>query len=311
MCFNPKISIIVPIFNKGKYLSKCIESIVAQTFTDYEVLLINDGSTDDSVNICEQISAKDHRFKLVSQANSGVSAARQKGLELATGDYIIHVDPDDFVDSLFLELLYNAAVKSNADMAICDFYETTLNSERIISQKVSNNPSDLYCQYFTTTHASCCNKLIHRRCIRSDERFPIGINMCEDTIFNIRILKQIKNIEYVNQPLYHYCRYENSITNSTTPKQIYQLFQAYLLLTSITKINYPKAIPYIQSAFCGHILPRLIKTNLTYSEKKEISRKLTKNLWIIPNMKLKTKLFYYILFSNTGIYLQKIILKII
>ena len=122
---NPKISIIVPIYNAEKYLSRCLDSILSQTFCDFEVLLIDDGSTDMSSNICEQYGLKDNRFRIYHKKNEGVAVARQWGLDQAIGKFVIHVDSDDWLEPNMLQDMSLCIMNEDADILICDYYVNT------------------------------------------------------------------------------------------------------------------------------------------------------------------------------------------
>lgn len=115
---QPKISIIVPVYKAEKYIHKCIDSILAQTFANFEILLINDGSPDKSGKICDEYAKKDKRVRVFHKENGGVSLARQLGNDNATGEYTIHADPDDWIEPNMLEELYAKAVEDDADMEI-------------------------------------------------------------------------------------------------------------------------------------------------------------------------------------------------
>ena len=114
---NPAISIIVPVFNAAQYLQECLDSILSQSFNDFELILIDDGSTDNSLSICQSYERRDSRIKIISGPNQGVSAARNKGLNVACGEWITFVDPDDWVEPTHVSTLYNAQ-KKNRDMDI-------------------------------------------------------------------------------------------------------------------------------------------------------------------------------------------------
>lgn len=118
---EPKISVIVPVYKAEAYLHRCVDSIIAQTFTDWELLLVDDGSPDRSGDICDEYASKDARIRVFHKENGGVSSARQKGLDEAIGEYTIHADPDDWVEPMMLEELYKKAKEDDADMVICDF----------------------------------------------------------------------------------------------------------------------------------------------------------------------------------------------
>ena len=122
MEYTPSISVIIPVYKAEKYLYRCVDSFLRQTFSDFEVLLIDDGSPDNSGKICDAYSVQDKRIKAFHKTNEGVSSARQYGLDHAEGEYVIHADPDDWVEPTMLEELYQNAVQNNADMVICDFW---------------------------------------------------------------------------------------------------------------------------------------------------------------------------------------------
>ena len=117
-----KVSIIVAVYNVDKYIRRCLDSIKHQTHSNIEVLLIDDGSKDTSGKICDDYAASDSRFKVIHKENGGVSRARQTGLDAATGDYIIHVDPDDYIDNNMIGELLSEAADKKTDIITCDFY---------------------------------------------------------------------------------------------------------------------------------------------------------------------------------------------
>ena len=131
----PSVSIIVPVYNVELYLSKCIDSILAQSFTDWECILVDDGSKDSSGKICDEYALKDTRIKVIHQTNKGVSVARQVGIDNASGEYSIHIDPDDWVEPNMLEELYNKAKTDDADMVICDYFKHEGGTQTYIEQR--------------------------------------------------------------------------------------------------------------------------------------------------------------------------------
>ena len=131
---KPLVSIIIPVYNVELYLSKCIDSILAQSFTDWECILVDDGSKDNSGSICDNYALKDNRIKVIHQNNSGVSVARQVGIDNVCGEYCIHIDPDDWIESNMLEELYNKAKSDDADMVICDYFKNEDGVQQYINQ---------------------------------------------------------------------------------------------------------------------------------------------------------------------------------
>ena len=169
---TPKISIIVPIYN-AEYQIRCLlDSLLLQTWSHFEVLLINDGSTDESGAICDAYAEKDHRFKVIHKENGGVSAARQTGIEAVSGEYVIHADADDWVEPEMLHDLYEKAILADADIVFCDFYvENNGNSVYRKQEPPSFSPEVVLRAMFQRLHGSCWNKLVRRSW--SPRRVPV------------------------------------------------------------------------------------------------------------------------------------------
>ena len=156
------ISVIVPVYNAEKYLNRCLDSLLTQTYQDFEIILVDDGSTDNSGVICEKYAQRDERISVFHQPNQGVAAARQRGVDMAQGTYSIHADPDDWVGPTMLEELYAEAIESNADMVICDFLVEFHKRTQYASQRIRKCDAE-YClnrMMSGRIHGSLCNKLI-------------------------------------------------------------------------------------------------------------------------------------------------------
>lgn len=221
---SPKISIIIPIYNAEHSLPKMLNSILKQTFCDFEVLLINDGSTDSSGTICNNYTSEDKRFKVIHKKNAGVSAARQTGLENAQGEYIIHADADDWIEPTMLEELYNKAIKENADVVICDFYTNNGNIEKYVKQQPNGlDHISILHGLFQQLHGSCWNKLVSRICYNKYSiKFTAGINHCEDLLTWIQLYQYPIKTAYLPKAFYHYIMNDNSITHNFT-RQTYEM----------------------------------------------------------------------------------------
>lgn len=213
---RPKISVIVPVYKAEAYLCRCVDSILSQTFEDFELLLIDDGSPDRSGEICDEYAKRDCRVRVFHKENGGVSSARQCGLDHALGEYVIHADPDDWMESEMLCVLYNKVKERNSDIALCDFVENYRDEQLVIRQNVAETPRKCIPLFFSRKlHGSCCNKLI-RRSLFIDNYicFPKKVNLWEDLCTISRVFWFADSIVYINKPLYHYSQYEN--TNSYT-----------------------------------------------------------------------------------------------
>ena len=205
---SPAISVIVPIYNAEKTLRKCVDSLLAQTFQDFEILLIDDGSPDQCGAICDEYAKQDSRVRVIHQENQGVSAARQCGMDNAQGEYTIHADPDDWVEPNMLEELYKKAKEDDADMVICDFYENTYKGQKYVKQQPSSlDRKIVQKELFTHLHGSCCNKLIRLDSFQKNGvRFPDGISFCEDLYVNAAMLLSEIRVSYLNKAFYHYVK---------------------------------------------------------------------------------------------------------
>lgn len=223
-----KISIIVPVYNTGKYLEKCLESIKNQTLSDIEIICINDGSNDDSKQIIENYVLTDSRFKLINQNNKGQSAARNTGIEKAQGEYIGFVDSDDFIDSKMYETLYNNAKKNDTDISMCSFimHDDKNNKEsqndpymslNIFPKKLENVIFD-YNQTLDFIFRICvspCNKIYKNDFIKNSKfKFIENLNY-EDNVFFLDAYTSAKRVSIIKEPLYFY-RYtsDTSISHS-------------------------------------------------------------------------------------------------
>lgn len=212
MNFKKSISIIVPVYKAEKYLSRCIDSILNQTFPDFELLLIDDGSPDSSGQICDEYASKDGRIRVFHKNNGGVSSARQLGIEKAVGKYSIHADPDDWVEPDMLQYMYEAAEESGADIVWTDFFVETENQSEIKIQNPQTTDSDvILCHLLSDKlHGSLCNKLIkHSNYLKYDIRFPEHINFMEDKYIVCELLRNGCKVEYLHKAFYHYDCFTN------------------------------------------------------------------------------------------------------
>lgn len=231
--WNLKVSVIVAVYNVEKYLCRCLDSLLKQTFEDYEVILIDDGSSDNSGTICDKYAAKDKRIHVIHKTNGGVSSARQCGIDHAQGEYTIHVDPDDWVEPEMLEKLYKKAEEVNADMVICDYYSDFGNKRIIRKQKpTALDHQTVLKELFQQLHGSCWNKLVSRACYsRFHITFPTEISFCEDLLVCTRLLKHELKIAYLPMAFYHYTHDINQLTSKHSSASLerdtllYSLFQ--------------------------------------------------------------------------------------
>ena len=200
-----KISIIVAVYNAEDFLKRCLDSIIRQTFSDFEVLLIDDGSTDNSGAICDDYASADSRFRVFHKENGGVGSARQMGLDYACGDYVIHMDSDDWAVPDMLKKLYDFAIGSKADVVICDFYRDRAGKSQISIQKPSGPGASASLRDMYTGFCGPFNKFVKRECIlKYGVSFPEGIRFMEDGNFFAQLFSNPVSISYLPEAFYHY-----------------------------------------------------------------------------------------------------------
>lgn len=228
---SEKISIIVPVYNAENYLRRCIDSILEQTYTNFELLLINDGSTDGSAKILEEVKESDSRIRIVHKKNEGVSATRNLGLKLVTGDYITFIDSDDFVDKLYLEVLYKSLTENDADIASGNFasfneerqtflfftteetyFEKVYSPQEWLDQE--NNPRhNLFLTVIFTPFK------LYKRELWEDIEYPVGRVREDDAIIH-KLYLRCQRISFVNSAIYFYSQHEDSLSKTVMQKDI-------------------------------------------------------------------------------------------
>lgn len=217
------ISVIIPIYKVEKELPRCIESILAQTYTEFEMILVDDGSPDRCGEICDRYAQEDTRIQVIHKKNGGVSEARNAGLDIAKGKYICCVDSDDFVHPQYLEILYNIMQKSGADVVVCD-YETCYPGEEKEITQIDQMPAyeeigeqHLYDIDFITSkrvkYVLAWNKLVKAE-LYQGIRYPVGKEH-EDNYTTYKLLDKANKIVYTAQSLYYYVMRDQSITHTT------------------------------------------------------------------------------------------------
>lgn len=222
-----KVSVIVPIYNSEKYLRRCIDSLVSQTLTEMEFILINDGSTDSSDSIINSYS--DSRIKYFKRSNHGIGATRNFGIEHSSGDFIGFLDSDDYVEPDMFEKLYNKCVYDNLDIVICDFYKESSNVEKIIFNDFGITNLNSKPNLLMDINLAPWNKL-YRKEICSDVLYPVGVKY-EDTSWVAKVMSKASRIGKLNECLYHYIVHNGSET-TVVDNRVYDIFKITDILLS-------------------------------------------------------------------------------
>lgn len=231
----PKLSIIVPVYKAEKFIQQCIDSILKQSFTDFELILINDGSPDNSGVILDQYLNKDSRVKVIHKNNEGPSATRNMGIKAAKGEFIGFVDSDDTLEINMLDKMYKTGVSSNADIVACGYVEID-DSNKIINQAISPLNSKLYLEgnnikeelelllksNKTLGYASLCNK-IYKRTFLIENQLLLNetIKIAEDLCFNITAFLKAERVCSINEGLYNYRRINTESIMNSKDKNFY------------------------------------------------------------------------------------------
>ena len=267
---NPKISVIVPVYNVEKFLPRCLDSLLAQTFPDFEILLIDDGSKDRSGDICDKYALKDQRIRVFHKENGGVASARQLGVDEARGEYSIHADGDDWVEPDMLQCFYDKAKETNADIVIADYYLQINNQQIYKLQKMkSNNPIEVLKDILEDrVFGALWHKLIrHSLYKKYNVRFIPEINYCEDVLIFIQLLQKKVSVVHLSLGFYHYCNDNVASITSTFDKDTYMLWKNLLgLYERLLPVEFENIIRIIalQTKICA-VRNHLINSTEFYS----------------------------------------------
>lgn len=246
----PIISIIIPIYNVAPYLRECLDSIQEQTFKDFEAILIDDGSTDGSGQICDWYASKYKRFKVIHKSNGGVSSARNMGLDIAQGKYIGFIDPDDYISPDFYELLLNAIQSNDADISISG--EIAINQagkeipwlKKLLNQikKETIEGKQMMIEYTKFKIAATLFDKLYLSSLFDGIRLPENINLMEDGATMPLILSRARRVVMEPQAIYYYRRRNGSLTNSKIGiERASEMFTAVDIMTKRIKEVCPEA----------------------------------------------------------------------
>ena len=256
----------MPVYNTGKYLERCLNSILNQTYTNWELIVVNDGSTDNSLEILKSYAQKDNRITVLEQENQGQAVARNKALDLVKGEYICFIDSDDWVDVDFLEELYKAITSTNSEIVMSNFFFSTDKGQKI-GYKFSSNviplreyKSKLIKDEITSYLWNC----IFKKELFNNLRFD-NLMACEDSVLLTKLLSRLKkDVVVVNKALYHYYQRENSTIYTKVFKRELCFFEAYKYRYNLDYINNE------EKAYClKHMMISFYSFYQTFDYKKD------------------------------------------
>lgn len=262
----PKVSVIIPVYNVERYVEKSIQSVLNQSMKDIEIILVNDGSTDKSGEICDRYGEKEERIIVIHKENGGLSSARNVGVKAASGDYIGFIDSDDYIESVMYETLYQMAERDSADVAVCGVYDVYKNGKvpQCASREVFVcDQEEMFGHILLGEKISgtVCNKLI-RKDIAKTLEFPVG-KLFEDVFYSALLVQKIKKVSVTTEPMYFYVHRSDSITTCGYRRKDLDVIEAFEIDKQLAVSHFPKLIAKAEFALNSAYLRVLDKILLT------------------------------------------------
>ncbi len=299
-----KVSVIVPVYNVEKYLHCCVDSILAQSFTDLELLLIDDGSKDKSASICDEYASKDSRVRVFHKENGGSSSARNIGLDNAHGEWIMFVDGDDWIDSNMLEIYLQEAEIHDAEVVLGDYKFVYLDSINIFKlPNWTENKILSLNNYITSVWTCLAGSIVKQRLYEEYQLYcPQNITYCEDFHLMVRLCFFSEKVIHVNLPFYNYRQQQMSIMHNLNKKTerdelwVYQDIASFLKEQGVYE-NYKQSM-------CWRILKatqELVLQRESWHDFLEVEPEKKRYVWNCPYINLKLKLNMYCLTHHLAI----------
>ncbi|PGE95497.1 glycosyl transferase family 2 [Bacillus pseudomycoides] len=322
---SQKVSVIIPVYNAGKYITRCIESLLNQTLQECEFIFINDGSIDDSREIIEGYKQVDDRIILINQVNQGVSIARNKGLHLAAGEYVGFVDADDCIEKDMYETLYNSVKQSNCDVVISNFKGETEGHKVITTYPF---PIDIVLEkdyieqevlpYFLKADNlnTVVNKIYRNNLIKENNvKFPSGIALGEDGMFNVAFFSGATRMKYVDYVGYHYKEVAGSATRNISEKDYFQravevytmeLPQIYTDKIDRVRISKLRSIKFINSVMSYIHVYFTPSKDVSFNKRYKYVKSMIRN----EHMREALPIYYSEIYNKLGRY-ERLIINLI
>lgn len=242
------ISVVIPVYNVSEFVGPCLDSVLEQTYTNLDIIVVNDGSTDSSGIICDTYAAKDNRIRVIHQQNGGLSAARNAGIEIAKGKYITFIDSDDLIRPNMVDYLHNLLLSENADFSTCDSYridekgQALKGKSTVVAKTIVGNENCMlaYNSWKSGMTMTAWGKLYKIELFK-DIRYAIG-RLHEDSFTTYKIVALCNCIAMGNQQLYAYRHRSTSIMNIRFNPKVFDSVDAQIEQYEFVRLNYPKCI---------------------------------------------------------------------
>ena len=265
---NPLISVIIPVYKVEKYLEKCVDSVINQTYKNLEIILVDDGSPDNCPKICDEYAKKDKRIKVIHKENGGVGSARNKGMEKAVGEYITFVDSDDWLEKNFIQEMLFIINKYKVDYVTCGYYRVYENKKEIINGNLEEIVIDSKEYVNKLLNVQNGYGFVHMKLIKKEKisslRFEEKLVVGEDALFNIQLCKNIEKIVIYNKPLYNYYFNTNSVVRKYNNEYCNNYLKSMIYMSEYIRKNYKSenVIQNLYNYIAYHVL--LICVNYCY-----------------------------------------------
>lgn len=307
------VSVIIPVYNTEKYLNKCLDSVINQSYSKLEVILVDDGSQDQSGKICDEYQKKDLRIKVIHNNNSGVSHARNTGLDICSGEFIIFVDSDDYIDENYVSELVKPFKQDNYDLVFCNYLEQDVKSSKTVCHVLSDNEmirlsGDFYKDYHVFKQLLWFPwlKAYRTDIVKNNNiRFPEDMTDGEDQVFNYNYFENVRQYHYINMPLYTYCR--NNSGTSLSKQVIDESYFSNIKKAKFEKAFYKKCkIAFYEEMLIDNVIALMhrfsLNNDLGYKgfklRVKEFSQIISEELKMVNNLSLKRKVVKVCLQNN-------------
>ncbi|MBQ7240902.1 MAG: glycosyltransferase family 2 protein [Bacilli bacterium] len=305
---NDLISIIIPCYNSEKYLARCLDSVIKQNYKNIEIIIVNDGSSDSSLDIIK--SYKDSRIIIVDKKNEGSWQARIDGIKKSTGKYISFVDSDDVVSKSFIKNLYSSIIKNVSDISICGFDRISLNNDKVLSKEMISFIDSIKLfddiNQVPLINTSNWNKLYKRELFNDVFDYKVSSRTCEDLILNMFAYFNTCKISFVSNVLYHYYVNDNSIMNTLSSSDIKSIEESFLNLRVYAEKNNKMFLPCIDFMAVIHLGISL--TSRIYKSKDLNRRMLIKD--ICNNIRNNHKLYKKFKTNNLKLNIIKLVFRL-
>lgn len=276
------LSIIIPIYNSAQYLHRCIDSILRQTYKDIELVLIDDGSSDSSAEICDDYARKDMRVRVLHQANQGASIARKRGIDVAVGEWLTFVDSDDAVEEDYIERLYDVAIKYDVKIAACNQIQhkegTEIEAGKTGKTVLLKEP-ELHKRFFKYQFWGFWGKIYHRSVFENIYFPKYTIN--EDYVVMAQLFSRYKQIAYIPMDLYHYMVHENSLSHQKCSQRMFDEYHNKCWVVDFYERNNYQYVRQAEAQLaetCIKLIGLVDESREFYMDKKEMRNYLRRNI---------------------------------